>query len=81
MSGVTILGIDCATQPAKTGLALGHVRDGVVRISDCCVGSKARPTAAIVVDWLSGCEDVLLALDSPRWAGLELLVSPFRGIG
>jgi hypothetical protein len=65
MNSVTVLGIDCATQPAKTGLALGKMQDGVVRISRCRVGSKAEPPAAIVRDWLLGCDEVLLALDSP----------------
>ena len=65
MKRVAILGIDCATQPNKTGLALGEVLDGVFRVSRCCVGSKARPSATIAVEWLSGCSDVLLSLDSP----------------
>ena len=61
----TILGIDCATQPRKTGLALGHVEDGIVNIARCAVASNARPPAAIADEWLGGCDEVLLAFDSP----------------
>jgi hypothetical protein len=40
---LALLGIDCATDPAKTGLALGELRDGVVTISRCTVCSKKHP--------------------------------------
>jgi len=60
-----LLGIDCATQPAKTGLALGVVEDGVVCIRKCAVATKSRPPVAIAADWLRGHDRVLLALDAP----------------
>jgi hypothetical protein len=45
----TLLGIDCATKPAKTGLALGYVSDGAVRIDRCALGSPRHPAPALVV--------------------------------
>jgi len=60
-----LLGVDCATQPNKTGLAMAEVIDGVVHVTRCAVGSKSRLPADIILEWLSGCDDVLLALDSP----------------
>jgi predicted RNase H-like nuclease len=71
-----ILGIDCATQPRKTGLALAELREGSVRIARCRVGSKSEPPAVIASQWLQGHDEVLIALDAPlgwpRALGREL---------
>jgi hypothetical protein len=64
-SSMVLLGIDCATQPAKTGLALGSVVGDGVCINECAVASKGRPAAAIAAEWLRGREEVLIALDAP----------------
>jgi predicted RNase H-like nuclease len=61
----TLLGIDCATQPAKTGLALGVLQDGVVHIQECAVATRGEPPEAIAADWLRGHDQVLIALDAP----------------
>lgn len=61
----TLLGIDCATQPAKTGLALGRLHNNGVCIERCAVGSKSRQPATIALEWLTGCDEVLIALDAP----------------
>ena len=45
------------------------------------MGSKARPTAAIVVDWLSGCEDVLLSTRLAAGLASKLLAESLQGIG
>lgn len=64
-----LLGIDCATQPAKVGLALGELRDGVVRITKCRTASRTEPPARIAADWLSAYDRALVALDAPLgWA-------------
>src|SRR5665647_3912612 len=60
----TLLGIDCATQPTKTGLALRVLRDGRVRIQECADGSRSRPPAAIAADWLRDHGEVLVAPDA-----------------
>jgi len=37
-----LLGIDCAVDPRKTGLALAEIDDGVVKVSRLAVGSRLR---------------------------------------
>jgi hypothetical protein len=60
-----LLGIDCATNPKKTGLALGEERGGGIHILRCTTGSKSTPPAMISSEWLKEYEDVLIALDAP----------------
>ena len=60
-----LLGIDCATQPSKVGLALGELRDGVVRITKCRTARRSEPPARIAADWLSAYDRALVALDAP----------------
>jgi predicted RNase H-like nuclease len=60
-----LLGIDCATNPKKTGLALGEERGGGIHILRCTTGSKSTPPAMIASEWLKEYEDVLIALDAP----------------
>ena len=62
---VDLIGIDCATQPNKVGLALAQWDGAVVRIQDCRTGSAADPPAAIVSRWLQHTDTALLALDAP----------------
>jgi hypothetical protein len=61
----TLLGVDCSTNPAKTGLAVGHLRGEAVCIDQSTTGASWRSPASIVLEWLDGHDDVLLALDSP----------------
>ena len=60
-----LLGIDCATNPKKAGLALGEAIGGVLRILRCTTGSKRMSPAMIAFEWLKEYEDVLIALDAP----------------
>jgi len=62
---IALLGIDCATDPKKTGLALGELRDQVVYISRCATGSRDNSPAKIASEWLSGRDKALIALDAP----------------
>ena len=62
---IALLGIDCATVPQKTGLALGELRDGKVHILCCRTGTKSEPPAKIVTDWLHDRDKALIALDAP----------------
>lgn len=66
---ITLLGIDCATQPNKVGLALGHARGDGVCVTACRTCSRAEPPAAVVRDWLAGSECVVIGMDAPLgWA-------------
>jgi len=64
-----LIGIDCATQPCKVGLARGHL-DGVRVIADeCLCGGPEGDPAEIVAGWIGESETALLALDAPLgWA-------------
>jgi hypothetical protein len=62
---VVLIGIDCATQPKKVGLALGELDGERVRIKACRTGSPKQAPASIVSSWLKPGESALLALDAP----------------
>lgn len=64
---VVLIGIDCATQPSKVGLALGELQGGTVRIRACQTGSTRELPHAVISRWLreSESESALLALDAP----------------
>jgi hypothetical protein len=62
---VALIGIDCATQPAKVGLALGVLDGEIIRIKACRTGSPRETPAWIVSQWLEACGPALLALDAP----------------
>jgi len=62
---IFIIGIDCATQSNKTGLALASLDNRWVRIIDVKVGSKNEPVAEIIENWLQQAQPALLALDAP----------------
>lgn len=62
---VALLGIDCATTPEKTGLALGELHGNVVCILRCAIGTKKKEPADIAIEWLTGYEQALIALDAP----------------
>lgn len=62
---VALIGIDCATQAAKVGLALGELCGGTVRIRHCQLGSSKDPPLAVISRWLGESESALLALDAP----------------
>jgi hypothetical protein len=62
---VALIGIDCATQPNKVGLALGELEGDGVRIKACRTGNPKEAPASIVCSWLKPGESALLALDAP----------------
>ena len=64
---ITIIGVDCATKPNKTGLALGEIANGRLAIRDVERGSARRTPLAILREWLREAHDepTLLALDAP----------------
>ena len=62
---VALLGIDCAVDPRKTGIALGELRDGVIHILRWAKGSKRESPAMMAANWLQPYEDAIIALDAP----------------
>lgn len=68
----SIIGIDCATQPEKVGLALARVGGPLLEIEQVAVGSRQRDPASIAAAWLADRDSVLLALDAPLGWPTEL---------
>ena len=62
---VTIIGVDCATQDSKVGLALAHFAGGEARIEEVTLGARVKPVAAAIAQWAAGSDRTLLALDAP----------------
>ena len=60
-----IIGVDCATDERKTGVALGTCERGRVTVRDARACSEREPAAAILTGWLTGHDVALLALDAP----------------
>lgn len=65
MRNVTLIGIDCATQPKKTGLALGVWDGTAVTVQKATVGQNNQSIAASIHAWLPTTTPVLLAIDAP----------------
>lgn len=61
---LTIIGIDCATEPKKTGMALGRVKANTLVLSEVTTGARDDP-ASIVYEWIRPGGQVLIALDAP----------------
>jgi hypothetical protein len=61
-----IIGIDCATDEGKVGLALADSSGREVSLLDVKVASRAQRASSIAADWLKDAtEPALLALDAP----------------
>jgi hypothetical protein len=60
----TIIGIDCATQPKKVGLALCKLVNNRIIIDEVRTGADSRPLHQVINDWIPD-EGALLAMDAP----------------
>ncbi|MCZ7662508.1 MAG: DUF429 domain-containing protein [Thermoleophilia bacterium] len=61
----SLLGIDCATQPGKVGLALGEVDGERVCITRCRLASRRESPVEIAAAWLADSAEAIVALDAP----------------
>ncbi len=61
----SIIGIDCATQPEKMGLARAMRAASGYRVTELTVGDRDRHPVEIVLDWIGTEHSALLALDAP----------------
>ncbi|MBT8492379.1 MAG: DUF429 domain-containing protein [Deltaproteobacteria bacterium] len=61
----TIVGIDCATDPSKVGLALGEVEGGRPKLWEVAVANRGDSVAEVVSRGTRAIGGVLLALDAP----------------
>ncbi|MCA9954781.1 MAG: DUF429 domain-containing protein [Ardenticatenaceae bacterium] len=62
---ITIIGIDCATQAQKTGLAVGTWNGTAVSLHTITLGSKTATLAQTIASWLPTNTPTLLAIDAP----------------
>jgi predicted RNase H-like nuclease len=62
---VKIIGVDCATNPAKVGLALGIWRGQAAAILEVKAGSHKEPLAQTIIDWMPDAIPALIAMDAP----------------
>lgn len=60
-----VIGLDCATEDSKVGVALGEYEAGAIRVLAVEVCSRERPAASIMTTWLAGATQALLAIDAP----------------
>jgi len=60
-----VIGIDCATEDSKVGIALGEYQAGRLVVTRAEAGSRERSPVATVARWLEGATDALLAIDAP----------------
>lgn len=62
---VTIVGVDCATQENRIGLALGCF-DGIeAYVEQVTVGSMVSSVSETIAGWVTGGSSTLIALDAP----------------
>lgn len=62
---VSIIGIDCATQPRKVGVARGVFEGGKGRIEEAILPSSGSKLVETIVRWVKGWPSTLMALDAP----------------
>ncbi len=62
---VTIIGVDCATDRGKVGLALGRVKGQDAWIEEVTLGSRVPSLAQTIAAWAARSRCTLLALDAP----------------
>ena len=62
----TLVGIDCATQEERTGLAHGELdEEGHLRVRRVTLGTAGESAPATVAQWIDGAERFVVALDAP----------------
>jgi hypothetical protein len=62
---VTLIGIDCATDPKKTGLAVGDLRGKRLEINEATVGTSHEDIVSQIAGWIDRKTPTVLALDAP----------------
>nr|WP_067292444.1 DUF429 domain-containing protein [Marinobacterium profundum] len=62
---IVIIGIDCATDPKKVGLAKSVLKDGQLCLESAEQGCSGMNIATHIVQWISVPSPTLIALDAP----------------
>jgi len=63
--GFSIIGIDCATEPKKRGVARAHFENGDCKVNHSSTGLEDAQIAKLVAESKQLYGNVLIALDAP----------------
>src|SRR5687768_5908050 len=64
-SQILVIGIDCATDNTKVGIAAGLYVDGRVRVTDVQLCSKETSAASLAAHWLTETPRAVIGIDAP----------------
>ncbi|WP_412069335.1 DUF429 domain-containing protein [Rubrivirga sp. IMCC43871] len=67
-----LIGLDCATQPTKTGLAVVTLSESGLTVHDARVGRTRGDIVDTLAGWLGESADAVLALDAPLGWPVEM---------
>ncbi|WP_412061527.1 DUF429 domain-containing protein [Rubrivirga sp. IMCC45206] len=67
-----LIGLDCATQPKNTGLAVATLSDSGLTVHDARVGRSRTDIVDTLAGWLADSADAVLALDAPLGWPVEM---------
>src|SRR5512145_3311768 len=62
---VRIIGVDCATNPVRVGLALGLWQGQTATLLEVRAGSDQEPLACTICGWMDDVLPTLIAMDAP----------------
>lgn len=62
---VKVIGMDCATEAKKVGLAMGAHRDRSISLLETKFGSDGYSISEIIKSWIQKDDKVILAIDAP----------------
>ncbi len=62
---IKIIGVDCATDARKVGLAMGVYYNRDISLLETKFGSNGNSIAEIIMDWIQLDDKVVLAIDAP----------------
>lgn len=66
LRGAIVVGVDCAIEEERTGLAYGRVRDdGVLELLRVTLGTAGESATATIAGWIDHAEHYVVALDAP----------------
>ena len=64
-SQIRLIGVDCATDSTKVGIAAGLYTDGRVQVTDVQLCTKETSAASLAAQWLTGTPRAVIGIDAP----------------
>ncbi|MTI68592.1 MAG: DUF429 domain-containing protein [Firmicutes bacterium] len=62
---IRVIGIDCATDPKKTGIAIGNYHDNNMEVLETRIPANVEIMYQYIEKWIKGQESILIAIDAP----------------